>query len=301
MTTVESTQLSIPSAAASLPPPSQDAAQGAKTLAALLGGKNLTVSTGYTDLEKIVAQLKNEDADTRLSIARQRLAVIVDVLASLSEEQAEAIAAAAGCEKDLAEATGDRLVIQAEIERLEKAVQQNIEDGKIHRKQVEKLKELRERQRDKLDSLENAAVKDEAAIAAAKTALAATEKALQDASRAVIAADAARAANKEALAGAQEKLDAVEAKISALEGKISAAFTVLDDTTMGKLAAALVAESKASEVSDPGKGESAAEREKRETREIAANPANVIRAAMDRVAELLEDLQTLRANQPVVG
>ena len=62
----------------------QGAAQGAK-LGAVLGGENVTVTSGMmTDLEKLVAQLKNENEDTRMSVSQRRISILQTVLNSMA-------------------------------------------------------------------------------------------------------------------------------------------------------------------------------------------------------------------------
>jgi len=286
-------------------PATENVAKGTtqtKTAAPLLGGENVTVTTAYTDLEKLVARLKNENEDQRASLAQLRLAVVTDVLASLSEEQAEALAKASGLETELGNAKAESLVVQAEIERLEKAVQQNIEDGKIHRKQVQELKELREKQAEKLAALEAAQPPDAAAISAAKQALSATDAAIRIASAKAAAADASLEKNRASLEGAQALGKKSSERVAGLEKALSEAYGALDQNTVGKLAAALRAATKAETASEgPEAAESPAEARKRELKAEQADPANAIRDALDRIAGLLEDIRTIEENKPVVG
>ena len=54
--------------------------------APLLGGDNLKVTlAATTDLEKLVAQLKNENEATRQSVAERRTAILSTVLDSMAE------------------------------------------------------------------------------------------------------------------------------------------------------------------------------------------------------------------------
>jgi flagellar biosynthesis chaperone FliJ len=293
-------QLAPASTPAQTGAPQQGAASAGKTSSAILGGANVTVSAGGTDLDKLLEQLKNENANTRLALARQRIAAIVTILTRLSDGQARILSSISDMETALAAAKAEEIVMQSEIERLEQAVKQNIEDAKLHREQVQELKELREKQQAKLDGLENADVRDDAAIAAAKAALEGTDKALASANAALAAVLASQAANQSALDAEEEKLSPLEARVSDLESKISAAFGSLDETTVGKLAAALLAESKVN-AGEAEETRSPAEEKKEERKAAATDPTAVIRGSLDRIDELLEAIRTIKENQPIVG
>ena len=65
------------------------AAQGTK-LGAVLGGENVKVTSGaMSDLEKLVAQLKNESDDTKMSVTQRRIAVLQTVLDTMSDRITE--------------------------------------------------------------------------------------------------------------------------------------------------------------------------------------------------------------------
>ena len=65
----------------------QGAAQGTK-LGAVLGGENVKVtSVAMSDLEKLVATLKNETDDTKMSVTQRRISVLTTVLDSMKAER----------------------------------------------------------------------------------------------------------------------------------------------------------------------------------------------------------------------
>ena len=59
----------------------QTVAQASKQVPPLLGGENVTVTSGATsNLEKLVAQLKNENENARADLVRMRLSAITTAL-----------------------------------------------------------------------------------------------------------------------------------------------------------------------------------------------------------------------------
>ena len=152
----------------------QGAAQGAK-LGAVLGGENVTVTSGMmTDLEKLVAQLKNENEDTRMSVSQRRISILQTVPNSMAghitDTQKGNIMEIENLNMAKAELKGDLKVLYSEkasvdgriavldtqIKALERQIEQAVEDGADHREQVEKLKEQLLKERAELDRIENA-------------------------------------------------------------------------------------------------------------------------------------------------
>ncbi len=344
MTNVELTSLNAANAAQrSAATETPVLTQSTKTVQSVLSGDSVTVTNGFTDLEKLVAQLKSEGDEARQSVAQRRIAAVIDVLGSLSAEQTAALESAATAEAELSVAESEKaaleanlstmnersLVLDVEIDALEKAVKQNIEDGKIHREKVEELKRVRAEQATKLQAaeeslsaLESAEVRDEDAIAAAQAAvseasaaLAATDASIASHEAAAAEADSAKASNLEKLEAARnekseltakiaettEQIAAVDARVAALEKTISAAFASLGESALASLASALVSESKASVVTEVEDPKSPEEIRKEELKDIENDPSRFIREAMDRVAELLEDLKTIGDNRSVTA
>lgn len=275
----------------------------AKKLASLLGGQSVTVTTAPTsDLEKLVARLKNENENVKTSLAQRRLASVLDAYTArygaLTEEQTKILEEIAANNADLATLTEElkallndktaanaqALLMQAKIEQLEKAIEQAVKDGKAHRENIEKLKEQIAEDQDNED-LKAELAKEEAALATSEAALAQAQTDLASAQ----AAAGALSAKIEALAGS---IETKQSAISALEDSNAALAAKLDPQTITNLLAAFSAQ----DVSvDAERNVSAAEEEKAEQKAIANDPANVLREAMDKMDEAI--LQTIDENR----
>ena len=152
----------------------QDVAEGAK-LGPILDGASLKVTSGaMSDLEKLVAQLKNETDDTKMSVTQRRIAVLQTVLDSMADritekereniieieklngEKAAESAKIAGLESDKAATEGRIAELDVKIAELENAIKQAVQDGEDHRKQVEELKRQRADEQSKLDRINTA-------------------------------------------------------------------------------------------------------------------------------------------------
>lgn len=295
----------------------QPSVQQEKQVAPLLGGENVKVSSAaMSDLEKLVARLKSEDDETRAGVARMRLTAVMTALDTanvrLSQEQAAAAEdmivqqeAQAALEGELAAiyaaygiGAGDNAsaVMDAKIKSLEQAVERAVQEGKDHNAAVEKAKEKLAREQAKLDRLENAQVKDEVAIAAAQEAVAAAQGAY-DAAAAVAAGDA------KAISDAQSALDkaktdaaripVIQAGLEGAAAKIAADMAILGADKMNEIASALTKVAEGTETPDTRTSE--AERQKEEEKEIAFDPLNAIRAALDKIDAAI--LQTIDENQ----
>ena len=295
--------------------------QAEKSVPPLHGGENVTVTSGAaTDLEKLVARLKSEDDDTRLNLAQMRLGAVMSALdimnVKLSQEQSDAFATISEqqqvketLEKELSAICAEygidaddnaSAVMAAKIESLEKAVERAVQEGKDHNEAVAKAKEQLEHDQAELDRLENAEVKDEAAIAAARNAVE-TSQGNYNAAAALAAGDTKKIADaKSALAKAQadaEKIPVLQANIADASAKIAAASAILSNDKMNEIAAAL---NKAAEsLATPTDHSSDAERQKEEKKEIALDPFNAIQAALDKIDDLIlnkiEENQLLKA------
>lgn len=343
MTNIELNNLNATAAAAAVSSADAPVLASVQTKAttSILSGDALTVSHAFSDLEKLLAQLKDEDAENRVSVAKQRLASVIDVLNSFSEEQTAALASIADLDAkvsayvqsaselntQLAPLNARSLELDLLIDQLEKAVQQNIKDGKVHRENVEKLKAVREEQaaelsaaEESLAALKNAAEQDATAIKAAeklvaekKSALDETDSNKETETAALAATETALKSNESNLAKAQsekatvdgkiksikDSIADIDSKVSALQADISAAFSVLGESALASLAAALTADAKAGKVIDGERAETPAEVAKEDLKDIRNDPLRVVRESMDRVGELLEDLKTLDSSQPL--
>ena len=229
------------------------AAQGAKETP-ILGGESLTVTSGATtDLEKLVAQLKNESEATRQNVAQRRVALLQTVLDSMADKVTEAekenlleIEKLNGqkgdLEKELAGLKGDKAAtegriaaIDMEIERLGNLIKQAVKDGADHRERVAELKELRAREQAKLDQIEGA-------------------------------------------------IKSASAKIASIDGKIAECTKAIASTTLSEVSAALRTAA-GEEKPDAEKAESDSDRKKAAAKEEAADIGRLISESLAKIDE----------------
>lgn len=213
--------------------------------APILGGENLKVtSAAATDLEKLVAQLKNENEATRQSVAQRRTAILSTVLDSMADRISAAEREnlvkldALGVEKsevakELAGLENSRAVMESLIESLDRQIEQAVKDGEEHREQVAKLKAQRAAEQAKLDSL-NVSIKS------------------------------------------------VSSKIAGIDAKIAECTHAIATSTLSEVYAALRAAS-GDDAPKAERIETQAERDKQSAKEAAADVALHISAALDRI------------------
>lgn len=212
----------------------------------ILKGESVTITSGaMSDLEKLVARLKNETSDTRQSVAQRRISIMQTVIDSRNIQVTESQMASlvnieelgsekAELQRELAEITvqkndaqGRITLLDMQIEALEKQIAQAVEDGEDHRQKVAELKEQRSREQAKLDRLEGVIASISAKIAGidvkvsectstiGATTLAEVSKALRD------AAGAASASAEKA----ESNADRVEAEKKALANDVALALS----------------------------------------------------------------------------
>ena len=237
------------------------AAQGTK-LGAVLGGENVKVTSGaMSDLEKLVAQLKNETDDTKMSVTQRRIAVLQTVLDSMSDriteqeraglieieklngEKSVEASKLAGLEADKVATAGRITELDVKIAELEKAIERAVQDGEDHREQVEELKQQRAEEQKKLDQINTA-------------------------------------------------IEAANSKIAGIDVKIAECTKAIAQTTLNEVANALrIAESdplSKTPTTDVAK-ESDAERRKAEEKAEATDIGNLIKDALDKLdAQILQ-------------
>ena len=282
-------------------------AQDAKTAAAkeaapLLSGPSVSVTQPASDLEKLVARLKNENSDRKTSLAKQRLASVLDayvarygelsseqtqILEEITENNASIADQTAELKKALADLTAadaQRVIMEAKLDEVNRAIERAVADGKAHRETVAKLKEQLAKDQDNED-LKAELAKEEATVAALEKEQAGLEKDRQTA----IAQLGAQEAKLDSLNAAVDKL---KGEIAALEKSNADLGAKLGSQTIANLLAALDDDS-ASEPTE--RNVSNAEEEKAKAKAIANDPANVIRDAMDRMAAAI--LQTIDENR----
>ncbi len=297
----------------------QPQAGAAKQAASIMGGASLTVTTApSSDLEKLVARIKNESENTRLSLVLSSLTTLNETLTEVQKANLAQLDALdqqlAVLNKDLSDLQesltaeeANSAVMDAKIKSLEKAVERAVQEGKEHNEAVQKAKETRDRDQAKLDALKSASEKDEAAIKAAEANLAASQKALA-AAVAVQRGDAAKIeAAKSSLANAQSQKAAIDAKIDTIKKNITATenqiasvnsqigdcLSAIGEKALANIAAAL--KSTADNFIQSEDAPSAAEQSKAEKKEEANNPLNIIRDALDRLDRVIA--QTVNDNR----
>ena len=290
-----------------------------KQVAPLFGGASLTVTTAPSgDLEKLVARIKSESQNTRLALVLSSLTSLNEALSeaqklnlakldALDQQLKELDDLLEANKAELATEEANATIMDAKIATLEKAVERAVQEGKDHNEAVAKAKERRDRAQTVLDALKKASKKDDAAIAAAEANLAASQKALDEAV-AVQKGDAAKieAANAN-LATAQSQKAELDAKIQTLKkaiadteneiasvnSQISTCLAAIGEKALANIAAALQTTANAFDQSEDAP--SAAERSKAEKKEEATNPLNIIRDALDRLDQTME--QTVNDNR----
>lgn len=215
------------------------------TTAPLLGGESLKVTSGeMTDLEKLVARIKNESENTRQNVAQRRISILSTVLDSMADRITaiekenilkieELNGEKAGLEKDLAGLKSDKTTIEALIESLDRQIEQAVKDGEAHREQVEKLKAQKAEEQAKLDRLENS-------------------------------------------------IKSVTAKISGIDVKIAECTKTIASSTLNEVSAALKAAAGEAKPAAE-KNETQAERDRADAKDAANDIALHISAALDKI------------------
>ena len=284
-------------------------ADGAKTAAAgkqvapLLGGPSVSVTQApSSDLEKLVAKLKNENDDRQASLARQRLSALLNAYTArygaLSDQQTQVLEEIAAnndaiaklmpdyqkAQADLAYADAQMVIMQAKIDEVQHAVDRAVAEGKAHREAVAKLKEQLARDVDNED-LKAELAKEEATVSLLEEEKGNLDKELH----AAISQAAAQEAKLDTLHAA---VDELKGKIASLEASNKALAGKLDSQTITNLLAAFSTENTIEPVE---RTTSAAEEAKAELKAIANDPANLIREAMDRMDAAI--LQTIDENR----
>ena len=236
---------SVHMSAPELPAPTE---QG-KALAALLGGKSVTVTDGsVSDLEALVAKLKSESERTRFLMLMTSLASIGRSLdeaqkstlesgLALAEKLSELEGDLKGYTDDASKTRGEMLILEAKIDQLKKMIEQAVKDGKDHNKMVEEQKLVREE-------------------------LVAKEKTMDD---------------------IQGKIAKTKNEIAEVKGKISAIVNSIGENTLKTIASELTT------LTPQEKAESAAEARKEAEKLAANDPLNAIRDSLDKIERELTD------------
>ena len=236
---------SIQMAAPDLPAPSE---QG-KALAALLGGKSLTVTDGsMTDLEALVAKLKSDSERTRFLMLMTSLTSIGQSLnaaqksalesgLALAEKLSELEGDLKGYTDDEAKTKAEMAILEAKIDQLQKLIDQAVEDGKEHNELVAEQKRVREE----------------------------------------------LAAKEQTVADIQGNIAKTKNEISDVKGKISAIVNSVGENTLKTIANELTT------LTPPEKPESAEEARKEAEKIAANDPLAAIRDSLDKIERAITD------------
>ena len=241
--------------------------QQQKQPAPILGGENVRVTSGaVSDLEKIVARLKSEDDETRTNLTKMRMSAVGAALdqanVRLSAEQAAAFNDMVGQEEA-------RAALQAELDGI--YAEYGITDGAAAKAIMDA----------KIKSLEQAI---ERAVQEGKDHNESVKKEKERLEEELAKAQAAAA-----------RIPVVQSGIEGATAKITADIKILGPGKLNEIAAAL---EKVAEGADaPDARTSEAERKKEEEKEIAFDPLNAIRAALDKIDEAI--LRTIEENTTI--
>ena len=243
-----SIQLDTNRLAGAVQTPAQDIAaplnQG-KATSAILGGQSVKVTDGsMTDLEKLVARIKNESAATRQSVAQRRLSILSTILDSMADkitasEKANILKSEelniekSELQKNMTELTRDKEVMDALIESLDRQIEQAVKDGKEHNEQVRKLERQRAEEQAKLER-------------------------------------------------ANESIESVASKIAGVDAKLSECSKAIASSTLNEVYAALRLAS-GDDKPEAERNETLAERKKADAKNAANDLALHISAALDRI------------------
>ena len=276
---------------------------------AILGGASVQVTdASATDLEKLVARIKNENEQRKADMAQRRIAILLTVLNAMSnrvtEQQRNGLVQLDKLTTELStleenlekleeerEAYGKEADVLAEkIEQLEKTIRQAAATVEELNAQIEDLK-----RQQASASPADAAVMD----AKIKALEAAVERAVQDGEdhrKQVEKLKAQKAETELKERRAADSAAATRNRIEAVAEDIAHYEKIVGTATLAEVAAAVRAA--AGDVrADPEHAETAAEAEKAELKALANDPLAAIREALDRLDA--DILRTIEENQVI--
>ena len=280
----------------------------------VLLGANILVSYGITDIEALVSQLKNENADTRLSMKLKSLSSIAEGLSTQHLVALEKALALADSVKQLESAQNDLAgdtqkskaelaILQLQTESLEKQIENARQNAEEYNKNMEKLQAKKAEIDKKLSELEEQGEKaDQAQIAELKTQLSDIETQIKANADAKAATEAKLQADTASLEGAKDKANALQStidkntaeiernknEISSLNAQISSVVSSLDENMLKSIAVELA-------VVDPEKAESPHDIAKKDAKLEATDVVKLISDALDAIAkDILEEVAEKR-------
>ena len=289
--------------------------------APILFGSNVLVSYGITDVEALLAQMKNENTETRMSMKLKTLSSIAQGLTSQQLAALEKSLALSDSVKSLEKAVNDLKqtitddeaklkILQTQTESLERQIENLREIQADYNKNIEKLTKDKAALDDKLAKLEAEGKAENAeAIAALKSEIAgieksiaanvdgknAVEKKISDETASLNSAQAKITELNTAIEGAKAEIAEKMNAIGSLNNEISAVLTSasIDKNTLKTIVEELV------KVVPEKKEDSAHELEKKAEKAEATDVVRIIRDAMDDIAVDILDEVAQRREQMV--
>ena len=288
-------------------------------LAPILFGSNVLVSYGITDIEALVAQLKNENADTRLSLKLKSLSTIADGLSTQQLQALEKALALANSVKGLEKAQSDLksgveksqaelVALQLQAESLERQVENARENAKEYNKSVEEQQAKKAEIDKKIAELEADTESDHAAeiaelraqseslaasIKTAEDAVATENRKIADATAALEGAKARMATLEKGIAEDTAAIERNKNEISGMNSQISVCLASIDESALKTLAKEVVQLVPAAEET----AESPHDVEKREEKAEANDVLAVIRDSLDAIArDILDEVAERRVD-----
>ena len=274
----------------------------------LLVGANILVSYGITDLEALVSQLKNENADTRLATRLKSLSSIAESLSSQhlkalekALEYADGVTQLEKSQNDLSTSTqmtkAELVALQLLTESLESQVENARQNAEEYNKNFEALLAKKAEMEKKLSELEEQGEKaDQAQIADLKAQLADLEtqiKTTEDAKAAeeanIQAATVSLEGNRAKMAEYQNEIDKntaaiakIKNDIADLNAQISSVISSLDENTLKAIATELA-------VAEPEQAESPRDIAKKDEKLEATDVVKLISDALDEIARDIQE------------
>ena len=286
------------------------------TLAPFLFGSNVLVSYGISDVEALVARLKNENADTHVQMKLKSLSAVAN---GISVQQLRALGQAlalADSVKNL-EQTRDGLTRTADISAalvtelqiqtasLEAEIATARMNQDLYNAKIKQQKEDRAKLETKINELAADTAHDHAdEIATLRTQIEALDKSIaadtdtrdkfaqeiKDATAALTTTNVEIAAYKKFIADAPAMIEATQQQIAALHAQLAPLFASIGESTLKELAADIA------EI-DPPDPDSPRDLKELEKNTEAMDVLNIIRGRLDAIAkDILEEVAQKRVD-----
>ena len=233
----------------------------------VLLGANILVSYGITDIEALVSQLKNENADTRLSMKLKSLSSIADGLSTqhlkalekalaLADSVKQLESAQNNLKEGLSKAQVELTILQLQTEALEKQIENARANEEEYSKNLQKLKERKAEIESKISAEEAKGEEaDQAAIAELRVQLSDTEALIRSNADALAETEAKIKADTASLKDSRAKMASLDDtigkntaeieknknEIASLNAQISSVIASLDENTLKTIAEELAA------------------------------------------------------------